>query len=165
MNVAPMVDFARWIADLVAQIAVAATQAGGLDAFRGVLMTLKEHDHGLDEHERIRARLGIWDGAVRHLEDVIGIRVLRSIYSTEMSEPPPMTDEELDDAAVKDGERCDDQAEIERLSRLKPIDYERERQAAAEALGWRVSFLDDQVSAARKAKDPVRSQGRHLNLP
>src|SRR5207237_1068696 len=56
-------------------------------------------------------------------------------------------------------------AEIERLKKLSPIEYERERQPAATRLGCRVSALDALVKAARAADGGIKGQGRPLKLP
>ena len=57
-----------------------------------------------------------------------------------------------------------DAAEIARLATLSPLDYDRERVAAAERLGGiRVSTLDDQVAALRPK--PEAAAGRMVDLP
>lgn len=57
--------------------------------------------------------------------------------------------------------------EISRLAGLDPFAYERERSAAADALGFRVSMLDQMVKAARVPATPADEgkQGRALDLP
>ena len=91
--------------------------------------------------------------------------VLAAIYTSVVSEPPPDDHDELDAAAVRDGERRGDSAEIERLSKLPSIEYDRERAAAAERLGCRTSVLDAAVKAARQVKGDTKGQGRPLDLP
>src|SRR5262249_23468612 len=44
----------------------------------------------------------------------------------------------------------DDEAELARLAKLSPVEYARQRKAAAERLNVRVSFLDDEIKARRK---------------
>jgi putative DNA primase/helicase len=57
-------------------------------------------------------------------------------------------------------------AEITRLARLKLIDYERERSAAAKRLGMRASALDLCVKAQRsEAAGGDNGQGRALRIP
>ncbi|WP_368414899.1 DUF3631 domain-containing protein [Falsiroseomonas sp.] len=57
-----------------------------------------------------------------------------------------------------------DAAEIARLAALSPLDYDRERVAAAERLGGiRVSTLDEQVAALRPK--PEAAAGRMVALP
>ena len=56
-----------------------------------------------------------------------------------------------------------DTDEIARLAKLAPLDYDRERQAAAERLGCRTSTLDEQVKAARPM--PESAAGRGVDLP
>jgi hypothetical protein len=59
------------------------------------------------------------------------------------------------------------QNEIERLAALRPLDYERERGAAANKLGVRVSVLDEEVERVRRRLSPDEDdnlQGQALNL-
>jgi hypothetical protein len=58
-----------------------------------------------------------------------------------------------------------DQAEITRLSRLPPLSYDRERDAAAARLGCRVATLDEQVKVARRQSAITQGQGRPIGLP
>jgi putative DNA primase/helicase len=55
--------------------------------------------------------------------------------------------------------------EISRLAVLPLVEYERERKAAAEALGVRASILDKLVQAVRPAEDDNNLQGQALTLP
>ena len=56
--------------------------------------------------------------------------------------------------------------EIERLAKLSPIQYDRERKNAAEKLCiGRITTLDREVQAARHKNDDTRGQGRSLELP
>jgi putative DNA primase/helicase len=55
--------------------------------------------------------------------------------------------------------------ELDRLALLSPIDYDREREAAAEALGCRVSTLDAEVARRRKGEAGAALQGRAVELP
>lgn len=52
--------------------------------------------------------------------------------------------------------------EVARLAALAPLDYDRERVAAAERLGCRVSTLDEQVRAARPPAETTH--GRQIGL-
>src|ERR1700745_1735426 len=57
-------------------------------------------------------------------------------------------------------------AKIERLAKLSPFQYERERKNAAEKLGIdRIATLDRLVQAARHKNEDTRGQGRPLELP
>jgi hypothetical protein len=59
-----------------------------------------------------------------------------------------------------------DAAEIARLATLKPLDYGRERKAAADRLGCPVAILDRAVAAERgKGYNSGAGQGRALDLP
>lgn len=65
------------------------------------------------------------------------------------------------DEAVRD--RAADAADIARLTTLDPMEYDREREAAAKALGIRVGTLDQMVQAARPAPE-VEGAGRGVAL-
>lgn len=65
--------------------------------------------------------------------------------------------------APAERDRGADAAEVARLSLLDPLDYDRERVAAAERLGCRASTLDEQVKAARPMPDSAA--GRGVDLP
>jgi putative DNA primase/helicase len=58
----------------------------------------------------------------------------------------------------------DDDAEIRRLAALKPLAYDRERLAAAEKLGCRVSMLDRLVAGERGDNASLNGQGSPLEL-
>ncbi|MBP0445017.1 DUF3631 domain-containing protein [Roseomonas sp. SSH11] len=64
---------------------------------------------------------------------------------------------------LSERDRAMDAAEIARLALLDPLDYDRERIAAAERLGCRASTLDEQVKAARPMPDSAT--GRGVDLP
>jgi len=59
----------------------------------------------------------------------------------------------------------DAKAEVARLARLSPIQYDRERQPVADRLGCRVAALDAEVKAARGRRPGEVGQGRPLELP
>jgi hypothetical protein len=65
-------------------------------------------------------------------------------------------------AAPDDGEGA---AEIDRLAKLAPFEYERQRKAAAERLDVRASILDRLVAAERFRFVSDNKQGRALSLP
>ena len=56
--------------------------------------------------------------------------------------------------------------EIQRLARLSSLDYERERESAAQRLSIRVTVLDDQVKQARAAENDgdTKGQGRLISF-
>jgi putative DNA primase/helicase len=58
-----------------------------------------------------------------------------------------------------------DKAEIARLARLAPIDYERQRMEAAKRLGIRAGLLDTLVKAERPPDETTRGQGRAVQIP
>ncbi|WP_165694261.1 DUF3631 domain-containing protein [Teichococcus deserti] len=56
-------------------------------------------------------------------------------------------------------DRAAEANEIARLAALDPLDYDRERQAAADRLGCRVSTLDEMVRGVRPAEDAATGRG------
>jgi putative DNA primase/helicase len=58
-----------------------------------------------------------------------------------------------------------DAAEIARLAKSSPFDYDRERVGAAKQLGCRVSTLDKQVAALRGETASAAGQGQPIELP
>jgi uncharacterized protein DUF3631 len=62
-------------------------------------------------------------------------------------------------------DKTESSAEIMRLARLAPMDYERGREAAARRLGFRVSALDSFVKAQRAESTEVGGQGRQFEVP
>jgi Protein of unknown function (DUF3631) len=73
---------------------------------------------------------------------------------------------ESDAETTKIDDRRETDAEINRLAKLTPIEYERERKNAAEKLGIdRVSVLDSAVKVARGENGDTKGQGRPLELP
>ena len=67
------------------------------------------------------------------------------------------------DAAIQVG---DDNAEIKRLASLSPLEYERERKAAAQKLGIeRVAVLDDLIKGTRRDASGTKGQGKAIDLP
>jgi len=62
--------------------------------------------------------------------------------------------------------KADATVEIQRLARLSSIDYERERQSAAQRLSIRVPVLDNQVKQARAAENDgdKKGQGRPISF-
>ena len=57
----------------------------------------------------------------------------------------------------------DERAEIGRLTTLNPLQYDRERTAAAENLGVKVGALDQAVKEARLRTPALRGRATHLN--
>ena len=153
----------RYIAQWQGRIAASAGDDGGLDAFRQALAAIRR-DVPLERGLRDHAAAKIWDAGVRHVGDLVGRDPLASIYMAVMSEPPPDTDDELDQAALAVEGRHEVRVEIERLAKLSLVEYDREREAAAGRLRCRVGTLDAQVKTARADGDQ-KGQGRPLDLP
>ena len=59
----------------------------------------------------------------------------------------------------------DDDETIAHLAKLNPVDYDRQREAAAQRLGCRASTLDAAVKAARATPSNSGGQGQPLALP
>jgi putative DNA primase/helicase len=57
------------------------------------------------------------------------------------------------------------QLEIKRMAKLHPVQYDRERELAAQRLGIRISTLDRQVEAEHKRSGDDNKQGQALLLP
>jgi len=121
------------------RIASAAANGGGLDVFRAALEAIKQSgppDRSLLEH----AKREIWGTAERHLADTHGLDLLEAIYFGTFPEEDAKqkntsaSNDELDLAAVKIDDRNATDAEIKRLAKLTPIEYERERKPTAERL-------------------------------
>jgi hypothetical protein len=111
-------DIARWTAEWQGRIAAAATGGEGLDTFRHALLAIKQSDLACEL--RAHAQVEVWEAALRH--EVADLNVLAAIYTAVLSEQPPASEEELDEATLRDDERRGDAAEIERLSKLSPIE-------------------------------------------
>jgi hypothetical protein len=99
-----------------------------------------------------------WDVADPLAEGVAAETLARML--AEAAEPDAAEPDGEPDAA--DGDRDGDALEIARLAALHPLAYDRERQAAADRLGVRVSTLDAQVEAARPK--PEAADGRGVAL-
>src|SRR5262249_55198311 len=73
------------------------------------------------------------------VEDTAGAKLAQLAKEAPLWEEPPPGDD------VADGGDID--AEVERLARLKPLEYDRERKAAAKKFGMRAATLDKVVQA------------------
>jgi hypothetical protein len=97
-------------------------------------------------------------------------------YAPASEQPKP--GKQSGSAANGSGGPVDDAAELERLARMAPFDYERARKAAGERLGVRASLLDVMVKAnawssgwlaattsrARRSRSPRSSHGRFRSM-
>ena len=90
-----------------------------------------------------------------------GVDAVRDSILAAKTYAPPAGDSENE----KPASEIADEVEIARLARLSPLAYDREREAAAEKLGCRVTTLDDQVKAARGQSAITQGQGRPIDLP
>ena len=132
---------------------------------RQALIAIRKIEPAPDDDLLQRAKLEIWDTAVEHVAGTVGLEALAVIYLSVTSEQAPNTHSDLDAAALLDEESRDASAEILRLSQLLPLEYERQRQAAAERLGIRVGALDAAVrGVARANAGDTNGRGRPLNL-
>jgi hypothetical protein len=134
--------FDRELADWQGRIAKAAASGGGLDEYRAALSWLKQH---VPPDRCEKAKQEIQDAAERHLADTHGLGVIDAIYGAVF--PEEVRDDvcdnnKLDECAIK----IDDKAEIERLAKLGPIEYDRTRKLTAKQLGVTVSTLDREVA-------------------
>ena len=77
--------------------------------------------------------------------------------------PAPQSDPDRDGWTIFEPSTPEHQGELARLAALSPIEYDRERQAAAEGLRIRTATLDKEVEALRPAPEGVI--GRGVKLP
>ena len=161
-DVSTALPFDRELANWQGRIAVAARNGGGLDVYRDALNWAKQ-DVPADNGLREKVKEEIRDTAERHLADTHGLAVIDAIYSAVFPEEDHFANNnELDACAIN----IDEGAEIKRLAKLTPVEYERERKKAAERLGIdRVSVLDATVKAARSEDGDTKGQGRPLEFP
>ena len=155
-------DIRCWTNEWRVRFATAVAAGGGLDVYREWLDDCATIEDG---PTREQAKIEVWDAAVAHLDDQIGLPTLGAIYIAVTAEPPPGDQNDLDEAALREGHRRDAKAEVERLARLPILDYEQKRLEAAERLGVRATVLDSEVKAARQADGGTKGQGRPLALP
>jgi hypothetical protein len=147
--------FERQLACWQWKIATAAKQGSELETFQAALNWAKNLSP--DKAPCELAKREILEAAERHLSQTHGPDILDAIYFATFPEDAT-SNSDLDGKIVT--------AEIERLAKLSPIQYDRERKDVAEKLGIeRVSTLDRVVQAARYSNDDTRRQGRPLELP
>ena len=155
-------DVRRWTNEWRIRLASAVAACGGLDVYREWLRACATIEDG---PTREQSKIEVWDAAVAHLGDQVGLTTLGAIYTAVTTDQPPGDQNDLDEAALRDEDRRDADAEVERLARLPPLAYEQVRLATAERLGVRASVLDVQVKAARRVDGGTKGQGRPLQLP
>lgn len=71
----------------------------------------------------------------------------------------------FDTTAIAIDTRAETAAEIARLARLPPVEYDRERTEAAKRLGVRATTLDDEVKVRRGGGAEAKGQGRTFEVP
>jgi hypothetical protein len=103
----------------------------------------------------------------RSADDIVGILLDRangiSAHVYDQSNPEDYARRQVEKAQSKSAEDLDVDAEIKRLAALTPVQYERERKAAAEKLGLRAAVLDKLVQAERPEDES--KQGRAISFP
>jgi hypothetical protein len=139
------------------EIAREARRGHGIDALHRVLSELKKA-FAAEQAFLIPALGEVRQCADRHLSERHAPETIDAIFEAIF----PDLNSDLDNQTVK----IDAANEIQRLAKLTPIQYELERQEAAEQLGIRrVSALDKAVKAARAELGDTKGQGRPLELP
>jgi putative DNA primase/helicase len=145
------------------QIAVAGANGHGLDVYKAALHWAQQTvppDNGLLE----KAKQEIREAAERHLTDVHGASVVDVIYLAVFADDALST--HALDADVLCRDRANEaNAEIEWLTKLSTIEYDRQRKASAEKLGISLKALDAEVKAARAENGYAKGQGRPFELP
>ena len=158
----PPLPLDRQIASWQGRIA-ASVNGSGVDVYKTALIWVKQTvppENGL----RDKAKEEIQGAAERHLGDVHAPAELEAIYFDVFPEDAA-SDDALDADIYKRDEAIDTTAKIERLAKLSPFEYERQRKAAAKDLGiGRVTILDKAVDAARAGSSNTKGQGRPLEL-
>ena len=148
----------RNLASWQCYIAAAAENGDGLNAFKAGLEAAEKNmppDHPFYE----TAKHGLWDAAKRHLADAHGVDALEKSYFCVFSEYPkrdPNTlagNSELDEETIKIDNDVAVDIEIEWLSKLSPMEYQRERKFSAKKLGVTVAALDQIVADRRKRRE------------
>jgi len=127
---------------------------------RNVVILRDNDDAGRDHARSIAANLTPVAGSVRILElpdlppkgDVSDwLDAGSSLEELQrLAAVAPVIPQDGDTEAAPIGDEGEEPAEISRLAKLPRLDYERERETAAERLGCRVSILDDLVRAKRR---------------
>ena len=150
------------------RIAVAAAKGDGSDVFKAALKALKLNMRSDDPFYKI-AEDGIWETAERHLPDFHDWDELNAIYVDALSEEVkdhdlPTANCELDSEVLKLDGYNSVNAEITRLSELKPVEYDRQREASAKSLGIRMTTLDGLVKKVCCEASNTPGQGRPLEL-
>jgi putative DNA primase/helicase len=152
----PAKDAAGVLAEAVRALRTAESDLGKLHAIRDAATDL--------------TRLGAND-AISDLEDIA--RDVGNLTSIEIGAALTNSAKQVEEAAAyysaelyEIRPKFEPSAEIIRLARLKLIDYEQERSAAAKRLGMRASALDLFVKAQRsEAASGDNRQGRALRIP
>jgi putative DNA primase/helicase len=164
------VPFDRQLAVWQGRIAAAAANGGGLDVYKDAL-TWASQELPPEIRLRDKAKQEIREAAERHLSGAHVVAVLEAIYlgffSEDVEQDPDTlaSNDELDEETVKIDDRDEIHAEIKRLAKLSPIEYERERKSAAERLGIdRLSVVDAAVKSARTENGNAGRQGRKPSI-
>jgi hypothetical protein len=129
-------DITKWLLEWRSRLASQVAAGGGLDVYREWLGASAQIEDG---PTREQAKAEIWDAAVAHSGDEVGVSTLAAIYTAVIGDVPPGDQEELDEAALRDGQRRDDDAEVARLARLPALAYDQVRKEAAKRIGVRAS--------------------------
>jgi Protein of unknown function (DUF3631) len=155
--------FDRELATWQGRIADAAKNGRGLDTYRAALTWAKQHvPPDNDPRECVKGALR--ETAERHLGDIHGATVLDAIYFSAFPEDA-LSNADLDVDILSRDRSNETNVEIERLAKLSPAEYDRQRKSAAENLGISLKALDAEVKATRTENGDTKGQGRPLELP
>jgi putative DNA primase/helicase len=165
-----MVVEGEWCADALADMGVLATTSGAADSaeradwqpLAGRRVTLwPDNDEPGQRYSRVvagrlqglRCQAHIIDVAALNLppktDAVDWLAAHPGATAEDVNQLPVIADPETTEPPSTDNET--DQQTIERLAALSPLDYDRVRQTEAERLGVRLTILDKQVAATRRA--------------
>ncbi len=140
-----------------AELAREAAAGRGIDALRLILTSIRDR-YGDDEPKLLEAIQEINGCAHRHLGQHHEYETIELLFDAVFDPGRIELQDSLDSNAINN----DVATEIQRLSGLPTIQYERERKAAADRLGMRTSALDAAVKTARPQDS--KGQGRAFDL-
>src|SRR6516164_5107300 len=126
-------SFDHEVAGWQGKIAAAAKTGNGLDSLKAAFNWVRLNVPP-DNGRRELAKQEISEAAERHLSQTHGPDVLDAIYLSTFPEDAT-SNSDLDAEITKRDKAAEVTAEIERLAKLSPIQYDHERKDAAERLG------------------------------
>jgi hypothetical protein len=160
------------LANIDIQADAIAAQLGGKTEFNGRDLEALIRDGCGDDFGGDRSR-AVWYTIhallkqARPVDEIVAVLLERgngiSAHIYDQRHPEAYARRQVEKAQKERAEETSDDTEIKRLAELNPVQYERERKAAAERLGIRAAILDKLVQAERP--DDEAKQGRAVSFP